>query len=146
MAIVKITQDRIRTSLREIDWPAQDGKTDDDIAREIATNPDAAPILSAAQTAAGITRLIRQRLGITQGEFAARYQIPIGTLRDWEQNRKQPDAPRHGLPARHRPRTGNRRRSPDPSINGRLNPANKQEKAKASYYKKKQKLSDRKKI
>jgi putative transcriptional regulator len=88
MAIVKVTQDRIETSLREIDWPAQDAKTDDDIAREIATNPDAAPILSAA-----ITRLIRQRLGITQTEFSARYQIPIGTLRDWEQNRKQPDAP-----------------------------------------------------
>jgi putative transcriptional regulator len=93
MAIVKITQDRIETSRREIDWPAQDATTDDDIARKIATNPDAAPILSAAQTAAAITRRIRQRLGITQTEFAARYQIPIGTLRDWEQNRKQPDAP-----------------------------------------------------
>lgn len=93
MAIVKVTQDLIETSLRAIDWPAQDAKTDDDIAREIATNPDAAPILSAAQTAAAITRLIRQRLCITQTEFAARYQIPIGTLRDWEQNRKQPDAP-----------------------------------------------------
>jgi putative transcriptional regulator len=25
-------------------------------------------------------------------DFAARFQIPIGTLRDWEQGRKDPDA------------------------------------------------------
>jgi len=27
------------------------------------------------------------------GEFAARYHIPIGTLRDWEQGRCEPDQP-----------------------------------------------------
>ena len=32
-------------------------------------------------------------LGFTQEEFAARYQIPIGTLRDWEQGRTEPDQP-----------------------------------------------------
>ena len=36
---------------------------------------------------------MRKRLGLSQAEFAARYHVPIGTLRDWEQNRKQPDAP-----------------------------------------------------
>jgi putative transcriptional regulator len=36
-------------------------------------------------------RVIRQALGLTQEEFAARFHIPIGTLRDWEQNRKEPD-------------------------------------------------------
>jgi putative transcriptional regulator len=30
---------------------------------------------------------------MTQEEFAATYRIPIGTLRDWEQRRKFPDAP-----------------------------------------------------
>ena len=39
------------------------------------------------------TRSVRKRLGLSQAEFAARYHVPIGTLRDWEQNRKQPDAP-----------------------------------------------------
>ena len=33
------------------------------------------------------------RSGLTQEEFAARYKIPLGTLRDWEQGRSQPDAP-----------------------------------------------------
>ena len=45
------------------------------------------------ETAAAIARGVRQRLGISQAEFSARYHVPIGTLRDWEQNRKQPDAP-----------------------------------------------------
>ena len=36
---------------------------------------------------------LRERLGLTQEAFAATYRIPIGTLRDWEQRRKHPDAP-----------------------------------------------------
>ncbi len=38
-------------------------------------------------------RIIRRALGLTQEEFAARYQIPLGTLRDWEQGRTEPDQP-----------------------------------------------------
>ena len=36
-------------------------------------------------------KIIRRALGISQEDFAARYQIPIGTLRDWEQGRVAPD-------------------------------------------------------
>ena len=36
---------------------------------------------------------LRWKLSLTQQEFAERYQIPIGTLRDWEQHRSEPDAP-----------------------------------------------------
>ena len=36
---------------------------------------------------------LRERLGLTQEAFAATYRIPVGTLRDWEQRRKNPDAP-----------------------------------------------------
>ena len=35
----------------------------------------------------------RNQLGLTQEEFAARYHIPLGTLRDWEQGRVEPDQP-----------------------------------------------------
>ncbi|WP_404713216.1 helix-turn-helix domain-containing protein [Sphingomonas sp. MMS24-J13] len=31
--------------------------------------------------------------GKTQQQFAASYRIPIGTVRDWSQNRRKPDAP-----------------------------------------------------
>jgi putative transcriptional regulator len=36
--------------------------------------------------------IIRRTLGLSQEEFAERFQIPLGTLRDWEQTRKDPDA------------------------------------------------------
>lgn len=36
-------------------------------------------------------KVLRRALGLTQEEFSARYQIPVGTLRDWEQGRTQPD-------------------------------------------------------
>ena len=36
-------------------------------------------------------RIIRRTLGISQEDFASRYHIPLGTLRDWEQGRAAPD-------------------------------------------------------
>jgi len=38
-------------------------------------------------------KIIRRTLELTQEEFAARYHIPLGTLRDWEQGRAEPDQP-----------------------------------------------------
>jgi putative transcriptional regulator len=38
-------------------------------------------------------KIIRRALALTQEEFAARYHIPLGTLRDWEQGRADPDQP-----------------------------------------------------
>jgi putative transcriptional regulator len=34
---------------------------------------------------------------LTQEEFAARYHIPLGILRDWEQGRTEPDQPARGV-------------------------------------------------
>lgn len=59
-------------------------------------DPDAHPL-----TPADLKRLkrsprikvIRRALGLTQEEFASRYRIPLGTLRDWEQGRATPDQP-----------------------------------------------------
>ena len=38
-------------------------------------------------------KIIRRALELTQEQFAARYHIPLGTLRDWEQGRAEPDRP-----------------------------------------------------
>jgi len=38
-------------------------------------------------------KVIRRALGLSQEEFAGRFHIPLGTLRDWEQGRCQPDQP-----------------------------------------------------
>jgi putative transcriptional regulator len=43
------------------------------------------------------TRAIRKKLNLTQQQFAARYHIPVATLRDWEQGRRVPDAPARAL-------------------------------------------------
>ena len=37
------------------------------------------------------TKIIRRALGLSQEDFSAKYHIPIGTLRDWEQGRCEPD-------------------------------------------------------
>lgn len=34
---------------------------------------------------------IRKRQKLSQSEFAKRYGLPAGTIKDWEQNRRQPD-------------------------------------------------------
>lgn len=93
MATVKVTQAMVQQALQATDWAAVDAQTDEDIARHVADDTDAAPLLNTAGIAASIVRSVRKRLGISQAEFSARYHVPIGTLRDWEQNRKQPDAP-----------------------------------------------------
>jgi putative transcriptional regulator len=38
-------------------------------------------------------KTLRRALGLTQEQFATRYHIPVGTLRDWEQGRSEPDQP-----------------------------------------------------
>ena len=38
-------------------------------------------------------KTLRRALALTQEEFAVRYHIPLGTLRDWEQGRSEPDQP-----------------------------------------------------
>jgi putative transcriptional regulator len=59
-------------------------------------DPDAQPLTEADFKRMRRTpqaKVIRRALGITQEEFAARYHIPLGTLRDWEQGRALPDQP-----------------------------------------------------
>ncbi|HEX3521349.1 MAG TPA: NadS family protein, partial [Stellaceae bacterium] len=38
-------------------------------------------------------RAIRRQLRMSQQEFARVYRIPLPTLKNWEQGRRQPDAP-----------------------------------------------------
>jgi putative transcriptional regulator len=64
------------------------------IEKAARADPDAQPLSSDDMRRMKRTpqaKVIRQALGLTQEEFAARFHIPIGTLRDWEQNRKEPD-------------------------------------------------------
>lgn len=78
------------------DWTAVDAMSDAEIHQAALSDADAQPLPD--REPAGMTKLVnvkklRERLGQTQEEFAATYRIPVGTLRDWEQKRKHPDAP-----------------------------------------------------
>jgi len=60
------------------------------------TDPDAQPLTLADLKRMKRTpqaKVIRRALALTQEEFSARYHIPLGTLRDWEQGRAEPDQP-----------------------------------------------------
>jgi putative transcriptional regulator len=56
-------------------------------------NPPLTPERQAELRPVPRVKTLRRALGLTQEEFAARYHIPLGTLRDWEQGRTQPDQP-----------------------------------------------------
>ncbi len=70
--------------------------TEEEISAAAAADPDARPMtteqLSKARRIPRI-KALRRALGLTQEEFAMRYRIPLGTLRDWEQGRSEPDQP-----------------------------------------------------
>jgi putative transcriptional regulator len=38
-------------------------------------------------------RAIRRHLRMSQHQFSAAFRIPLATLKNWEQGRRQPDAP-----------------------------------------------------
>jgi putative transcriptional regulator len=85
----------------DTDWDAVDALTDEQVHAAALADPDAQPIPRGTDeelAKLGLHRLVnvkrlRDRLGLTQEAFAATYRIPVGTLRDWEQMRKIPDAP-----------------------------------------------------
>jgi putative transcriptional regulator len=58
--------------------PDKEGMTDEQLARLRPLPP---------------VKRLRWSLSLSQAEFAKRYRIPLGTLRDWEQGRTEPDAP-----------------------------------------------------
>jgi putative transcriptional regulator len=68
--------------------------TEEEIHAAAVSDPDARPMTEAElRNARRVPRVktIRRALRLTQEEFAARYQISLGTLRDWEQGRSEPD-------------------------------------------------------
>ncbi|MGL4488316.1 MAG: helix-turn-helix domain-containing protein [Rhizobiaceae bacterium] len=77
------------------DWSRFDAMTPEEGHQAALDDPDAQPMTD--QDFARLKRtprakLIRRALGLSQEEFSQRFHIPLGTLRDWEQGRKEPDA------------------------------------------------------
>ena len=60
--------------------------TEEEVLAAALSDPDARPLTPADFKRMRRTpraKIIRRALGLTQEEFAARFQIPLGTLRDW---------------------------------------------------------------
>ena len=77
------------------DWTAADAMTEEEIHAAALADPDAQPLTPerlSRLTPTPRAKIIRRALGLSQEEFSARFRIPVGTLRDWEQGRKDPDA------------------------------------------------------
>ncbi len=77
-------------------WARLRAMTDEEVTGAALSDPDARPMTSEQLHSARRvprTKTLRRALHLTQEEFATRYRIPIGTLRDWEQGRCEPDQP-----------------------------------------------------
>jgi putative transcriptional regulator len=76
------------------DWRAFDGMSEDERHRAALSDPDTRPATKARLARARrvpTVRALRQKLKLTQEEFAARFHLPLGTVRDWEQGAHRPD-------------------------------------------------------
>jgi putative transcriptional regulator len=76
------------------DWSRLDAMTEADKHAAALSDPDNRPLTEEDMKRMKRTpraKIIRRALGLSQEDFAACYHIPIGTLRDWEQGRVEPD-------------------------------------------------------
>ncbi|MET3841261.1 transcriptional regulator [Bradyrhizobium sp. OAE829] len=84
----------------DTDWARLDAVTDEEVVTAALSDPDAQPLtpeqLSGMRRVSRV-KVLRQRLGMTQMQFAEAFHLPITTLRDWEQRRSTPDAPARAL-------------------------------------------------
>lgn len=78
------------------DWTDLEAMNDEEITARARSDPDSPPredfppdrLKRVPQV-----KVVRRALGLTQEQFATRFRIPLGTLRDWEQGKTEPDHP-----------------------------------------------------
>ena len=96
---------RTRTEIRQrgggrVDWARVRSATDEDIDKMIASDSETAPDMSRGRDWRRVLKprvpdvqAIRQKLGLSQSEFAARFGFSMRTAQEWEQGRALPDRP-----------------------------------------------------
>jgi len=76
------------------DWRAFDAMSEEERHRGALSDPESPPATGAQLARARrvpTVRALRKKLNLTQEEFAARFHLPLGTVRDWEQGAHVPD-------------------------------------------------------
>jgi len=101
MRIVRRT--RADLDLAKLDWARIGRTTDAEIERQIASDFDTSPGFTSAELARARrvlpattpknVRAIRQRLGLSQQQFADRYGFSVETIRNYEQGHRHPTGP-----------------------------------------------------
>lgn len=85
---------KIADDPNDFDWSRFDAMTEEEAEANALADPDNPPLTDEQLVASrriSSAKHLRISLMLTQEEFAARYHIPLGTLRDWEQHRSEPD-------------------------------------------------------
>lgn len=78
-------------------WARLRAMTNDEVLAAARADPDALPVEDRKPRSLGparhvsLARRLRWKLCMSQSEFASAFGIPLGTLRDWEQHRREPD-------------------------------------------------------
>src|SRR6202795_4305559 len=96
--VVRYSRDDLPTD--KTDWARIDAMTDEEVVAAALSDPDAQPLNPeqlAKMRQVSRVKVLRQRLTMTQAQFAEAFHLPISTLRDWEQHRSAPDAPARAL-------------------------------------------------
>ena len=68
-----------------IDYARVDSTTESDITQHIAIDQQ-----NSMDDAALFSRQVRKRLGLSQAAFAHRIDVPLETIRNWEQGKRSP--------------------------------------------------------
>jgi putative transcriptional regulator len=76
------------------DWRDFDAMSEEERHQAALSDPDCPPAtesqLARARRVPSV-RALRKKLNLTQEEFALRFHLPLGTVRDWEQGAHRPD-------------------------------------------------------
>ncbi|HXQ68065.1 MAG TPA: helix-turn-helix domain-containing protein [Alphaproteobacteria bacterium] len=102
-AVTKVSRKAAASAAAAIDWQGINALSEEDIARHILENADAAPDLTLARikllfrarskrlTTRHKIQLVRRALNMSQAEFARAYHFSLRTLQNWEQGTREPD-------------------------------------------------------
>ena len=98
MPTARMSSADARARKEQVDWRRIDAMTDEDIARQIAEDPDVAPDLSEAlergefEMVWGIDlEQVRSRTGLDPAAFARRFGLPLDELSEWQARGRVPD-------------------------------------------------------
>jgi putative transcriptional regulator len=88
-------RDEAVPAAEQTDWARIEAMTEEEAYQNALADEDNPPLTN--EQLARLRRVpnpqeIRERLGLTQREFARQFQIALGTLRDWEQGASRPDS------------------------------------------------------